>query len=91
MSWFDSARETIAEVHKTLPADISFADRKKAVSAAYPWGERRMFPYKMWCKAARLYLAQFDPPDNDKRFPLSPLEKLMRKANPPSNPASINH
>ena len=80
-SWYDSARDHIAKAAASLPADISFEDRVKAIRDAYPWGERRMHPYKMWLKAQRQYLAQFEPPgEGSKRFPLSPLERLMRKS-----------
>lgn len=60
-SWYDSAWDHIDAVHKTLAADVSFADRRKAISDAYPWGERRMHPYKMWLKAQKQYLARHDP------------------------------
>lgn len=79
-SWADSARSHIARVHATLPADISFDDRVKAIRDAYPFGERAMHPYKMWLKEQRRYLATYQPVSVDtKRFPLSPLERLMAK------------
>jgi hypothetical protein len=81
MSWYDSAREHIRRLHDALPEDVAFEDRQKAVSEAYPWGERKYHPYKMWLKAQREYLVRFAPPGHDsKRFPLSPLEKMMRRA-----------
>lgn len=80
-SWYDSAKAYIRRVHETLPPDIGFEDRVKAVRDAYPWGARKHHPYKMWLKAQREYLAAYAPLDHDsKRFPLSPLERLMRKA-----------
>lgn len=60
-SWYDSAWDHIDAVHKMLPPDVSFADRRKAISKAYPWGERSMHPYKMWLKAQKRYLARYDP------------------------------
>ena len=80
MSWYESAKEHISRVHKTLPDDVSFDNRVKAIREAYPWGERRMHPYKMWLKAQRQYLARYEPDSESKRFPLSPLERMMRKA-----------
>lgn len=61
MSWSERARQVIADVHATLPANISFADRRKAIRAAYPFGPREHWPYKAWCKAQRAYLAKYDP------------------------------
>lgn len=78
-SWYDSAKAHIRRVHETLPPDISFEDRAKAVRDAYPWGDRKYHPYKMWLKAQREYLAAYTPPGS-KRLPLSPLERLLRKA-----------
>ena len=58
MSWLERAREVIAAVDASLPADATFAERKKAVQAAYPFGPRQYHPYKQWCKAQREYLAR---------------------------------
>lgn len=50
MSWYEHAlsvvRRTVAE-NPTLEG----AELRKAVSEAYPFGEREMWPYKAWCKA----------------------------------------
>jgi len=82
-SWADSARSHIARTHATLPVNISFEDRVKAIRDAYPFGERAMHPYKMWLKEQRRYLARYQPDSIDtKRFPLSPLERMMRRAKP---------
>lgn len=59
MAWIDHARATIADVHASLPADATLAQRQAAVDAAYPFGERARFPYKAWLKARRAYLTQF--------------------------------
>ena len=80
MSWFESACDYLDAVDKTLPKDATFEQRKKAYFDAYPWGERRMHPYKMWLKAQRRYLSRFEPPTDSKRFPLSPMERMMRRA-----------
>lgn len=61
MDWSRKARETIAAVHSGLPEDATFKDRKAAVFAAYPFGERAYWPYKAWCKARGEYLKQYDP------------------------------
>ncbi|QPI73888.1 hypothetical protein [Sphingobium sp. Cam5-1] len=74
MSWTDRARETIRKVHATLPEDISFTARRKAIRAAYPFGERRYWPYKGWLKAQREYLRKHDP-----KTPAPPLVREMLK------------
>lgn len=61
MSWTDQAREAIARARATLPEDISFAARKMAIRAAYPFGPREMWPYRAWCKAQREYLQRHHP------------------------------
>ena len=79
-SWYDSARDRIRTLDATLPADMSFEDRKKAVQEAYPWGQRKMWPYKQWLKAQREYLGRFMK--SDAVIPekhLSPLERMMRR------------
>ena len=78
--WGEYSREVIRQVHESLPADATFEQRRDAVRRAYPFGERAHWPYKQWCKAQREYLRRFEPPSDSKRFPLSPLEKLMRRS-----------
>jgi hypothetical protein len=81
MSWYVSAVDHIKEADAKLPADISIEDRKKAISAAYPFGERRYWPYKMWLKAQREYMGRFVT--SIEKVPekhLSPLERMMKRA-----------
>lgn len=79
MTWAADAKDTIDRVHASLPADISLADRTKAIDAAYPFGSRECFPYKAWLKERRSYLVKYGyqvrnaPPE-------SPLERMMRRA-----------
>jgi hypothetical protein len=68
MDWSRIARETIGRTHAALPDDCTFKDRKAAIKAAYPFGERAYWPYKAWCKAQREYLHRYDP-----RTPAPPL------------------
>lgn len=78
-SWYESAKTHIAKVISDLPADATFEQKKKAISAAYPWGERRRWPYKMWLKAQKEAL--FGTTKTVHGIPenyLSPLERLMR-------------
>ena len=68
MSWLERARSVIADVDASLPPDATFAERKKAVHAAYPFGLRQYHPYKQWCKAQREYLASLtDPTEAEKQ------------------------
>ena len=59
ISWGDQAWSAIRRLDERLPKDISLKDRKAALKAAYPFGERAHWPYKAWCKAQREYLARF--------------------------------
>lgn len=59
-SWYERARDGISAMTRDWPRDMPFAERRRALQAAYPWGERANHPYKAWCKAQREYLARFD-------------------------------
>ena len=81
--WADVAKQTIERVHSELPATATLAERKDALRAAYPFGEREYSPYKTWCKKQREYLRRFEPM-TEKTAPLfvSPLDRanLKRRA-----------
>jgi hypothetical protein len=47
-TWRDSAKPIIAEVLKATQGQ-SEKEIRKALRVAYPWGERRYHPYKIWC------------------------------------------
>lgn len=76
--WSERARETIAQVDAVLPPDAGFAERRKAIRDAYPFGERAYWPYKAWCKAVRAYLKPYGPATPEP--PL--LRDMMRETNP---------
>jgi hypothetical protein len=80
MSWTDRARNHIRELTKPLPGDTAFADRVKLLRENYPFSQRRGWAYKAWLKEQRIYLAQFQPPTDSKRFPHSPLERMLLKS-----------
>jgi hypothetical protein len=82
-SWADRARQVIADVHRTLPEGASLAERKVAVDAAYPFGERAYSPYKTWLRARREYLCRYGYQPKGKPLVESPLERLMRRARRP--------
>ena len=74
MNWSVQARAKIAEIHRSLPEDASFTARVKALRNGYPFGERKYWPYKAWCKARREYLRKYDP-----KTPAPPLLREMLK------------
>lgn len=77
--WAETARRVITEVHLSLPEEADLATRRKAIDAAYPFGQRRYYPYKTWLKARREYLVKFGHvPKNAP--PESPMERMMRRS-----------
>lgn len=57
--WSAMARAAIARAHQTIPEGATLAERKAAIDAAYPFGERGYWPYKAWLKARRSYLVRY--------------------------------
>lgn len=56
-TWRDHARPIIARVI----AEVGTQDRKAlraALRAAYPYGERRYHPYRIWCHEIRVQLGE---------------------------------
>ncbi len=53
MSWRDKARPIIGTILRDL-AGADEAEIKKALRDAYPFGERRYHPYKIWLDEIRL-------------------------------------
>ena len=80
MNWVSEAAKVINQVHKSLPADATLAERKKAVDAAYPFGCRAMWPYKAWLKVRRQYLGKYGYRRQTKRLAETPMERLIRKS-----------
>lgn len=75
-SWHYRARQMVAEVLATLPADMGYQERKKALSAAYPWGERAMLPYKAWQAESRRALEPWAPKPRIPRLRLTNANRL---------------
>lgn len=81
MSWSDTSRSYIQKIHETLPLDATFEQRVKALRDGYPFSMRRGWAYKAWLGEQRKYLAKYQPTTVDtKRFPLSPLERMIARA-----------
>lgn len=51
MSWRDRARPIIQKVFKEYPPG---KEREKALREAYPFGERKNFPYKAWLREIKV-------------------------------------
>lgn len=50
-TWYERSLEVIRAVEKTFTAATTEDERYAALFDAYPFGERKYFPYKAWCKA----------------------------------------
>jgi len=48
MTWRDQAAIVISDVLRQNP-DAGQKELRKLISAAYPFGERKYYPYKIWC------------------------------------------
>lgn len=57
--WAKLARDAIAKVHRSLPRTVSLHERMTAIDAAYPFGVRAHYPYKIWCRERRSYLIPY--------------------------------
>lgn len=82
-TWATKAWQVIDGVHRSLPETASLAERKVAIDAAYPFGQRAHFPYKTWLRARREYLCRHGYQPKGKPLVESPLERLMRRVRPP--------
>lgn len=51
-TWRDSAKPVIAKVLQATKGQDE-KEIKKALHDAYPFGERRYWPYKVWCDEVR--------------------------------------
>jgi hypothetical protein len=78
--WRRQAALAIVEAHAALPDDCTLAERKKAIDAAYPFGQRKYHPYKMWLLERRLYLIHHGERPASKAIQESPLERMMRRS-----------
>jgi len=55
VTWYQRSCEVIREVMREYP-HLSGRALRKAVSEAYPFGQRSMYPYKAWLKAVNRML-----------------------------------
>lgn len=59
--WRIAADEVVRATLAALPQGATEKEARRALCAAYPFGERSRHPYKVWCHVVRWSLA--------KRFP----------------------
>lgn len=57
-TWKEDAHHHIAKVVRENPGVTEEKALRKLISAAYPFGERRMYPYKAWCQAVKEFFAE---------------------------------
>lgn len=70
MSWRSRARSIIADViHRVGTSDPKAL--RAALREAYPFGERKNHPYKIWCHEVRLQLGLVKVPDRTRSAPAS--------------------
>jgi len=53
MTWRYRAASTIRDTLAGLPADADENAVRRALRDAYPFGQREMHPYKVWCEEVR--------------------------------------
>lgn len=74
--WRDIARPLIAEELRAIgyPKQCDLAFARKVLRAAYPFGEREYWPYKVWLnecrKQLRLQLTKDKPDPRQEELPL---------------------
>ncbi len=68
-TWRDHARPIIAKVIARVGRDDVKALRR-ALREAYPFGERRYWPYKVWCDEVRRQRGTFGPRNDRHTRPL---------------------
>ena len=57
--WKAAADDVLREVFDGLDPAISAKDLRRLLVEAYPFGERRMWPYRCWCLRQRAWIAAF--------------------------------
>lgn len=60
-SWRKYAAPIIAETIREMPDGATDKDLRRALRDAYPFGERKYWPYKVWCDEVRRQLGKKKP------------------------------
>jgi hypothetical protein len=89
MTWGEQAFKAIHDALSALPDTATPLEKKRAIDAAYPFGERAFWPYKAWLKHRALtfkrlgiethHKAAIDKPKSP-YYGLSPLEIAKMKS-----------
>ena len=77
--WRLQAAIAIREAHKAVPDGADIKLRMSVIDAAYPFGQRKYHPYKMWLIERAEYLRAYGYNPKPKAVHESPLERLMRR------------
>lgn len=77
--WRAQARQAIYDADATVPDGADTKTRKRIIDAAYPFGQRKYHPYKMWLKERALYLEQCEPQTASWASHETPLERMKRR------------
>lgn len=83
-SWRDISLSTIAAALAGLPPDATLEQKRAAIDAAYPFGQRSHWPYKAWLAARRDVLSRLGW---RRRMPPTPIEEAIRRGNHAGQPS----
>jgi len=59
-TWAMHAQAVIDRVLSQMPG-ANLAEKRRALHDAYPYGQRRHWPYKVWCRQVRISLGLATP------------------------------
>jgi hypothetical protein len=65
--WRQRSRAAIAQAVRDLPSDATLPALREALRAAYPFGERKHFPYTVWLDEVGFYLGLRFPEVREQR------------------------
>lgn len=74
-TWGEISKRVISKVIEENP-DVNYQTFKFLLRQAYPFGERKYFPYKAWCKQQKHTLNTLFP-NRDGRMQRQPIEGLF--------------
>jgi len=83
MMWRERAATAIFNALKSIGDDAPVKEKIAAIDAAYPFGQRRFHPYKIWLSERKTALSRLGVVTAKKNSTLplfSPLEKAKMKA-----------
>lgn len=60
MSWAEHSERVLQALFQSLPLSTGDGELKRLLFDAYPFGERKYWPYKVWLQKAREYRIRFE-------------------------------